>query len=152
MSETRVPSCQLRIATTSADLVTAYARRQSWEIGAPLTFDEQYSERTALETFASAFAADILNGFRLQAKKQRVEILQMEGLVEVWLTNPLAFLEVVGETGDASIQSLRLRLYISTLEPKDRVQMLLDKTLAHAPLYLTLCRAATVQVDFEIAI
>ena len=146
------PTCQLRIASTSTDLVTAYVRRQRWEIGRPITFDEQYSSITALEAFASAFAADIMNGLRLRAKNKRVEILQLEAVVKVWLRNPLTFLEVVGEDGDASIQSLRLQLYVSTVEPEEKVRELLQKTLACSPLYLTLAKAAEVQVDFEIAI
>jgi hypothetical protein len=152
MSEPRPPTCQLRIATKGEDLVAGYIRRQRWEIGLPLTFDEEYSGITALDAFASAFAADIINGLRLRAKNQRVEILQVEAVVKVWLANPLTFLEVVGEQGDDSIESLRLHLYISTVEPEEVVRALLDKTLARSPLYLTLCKAARVQVDFEIAI
>jgi hypothetical protein len=146
------PTCQLRIASTGTDLVTAYARRQRCEIGRPVTFDEQYSSITALETFASAFAADVMNGLRLRAKNKRVEILRIEAVVKVWLTNPLTFLEVVGESGDASIHRLGLHLYVSTLEPEEVVRGLLQKTLACSPLYLTLCKAAEVKVDFEVAI
>lgn len=146
------PTCQMRIASTGADLVTAYVRRQRWEIGRPITFDEQYSSITALEAFASAFAADIMNGLRLRAKNKRVEILQIEAVVKVWLRNPLAFLEVVGESGDASLDRLGLHLYVSTIEPEEALRGLLQKTLACSPLYLTLCKAAEVKVDFEVAI
>ena len=146
------PTCQLRIASTGAESVTAYARRHRWEIGRPLSFDEQYPGITALEAFASAFAADIINGIRLKAKAQRVEILQIEAVVKLWLRNPLTFLEVVGEGGDASIESLRLHLYISTVDPEEVLRELLKKTMACSPLYLTLAKAAQVHIDFEIAI
>jgi hypothetical protein len=151
MSEA-APTCQLRIASTSAELVTAYARRHRWEIGRPIAFDEQYSGITALESFAGAFAADIINGLRLRAKTQRVEILQIEAVVKLWLRNPLTFLEVVGESGDASVERLWLHLYVSTIEPEEVVQRLLKKTMACSPLYLTLSKATQVQVDFEVAI
>jgi hypothetical protein len=151
MSEA-APTCQLRIASTGVELVTAYARRHRWEIGRPITFDEQYSGITALEAFAGAFAADIINGLRLRAKTQRVEILQVEAVVKLWLGNPLTFLEVVGEGGDASIESLRLHLYVSTVDPEEAVRELLKKTMACSPLYLTVSKAARVHVDFEVAI
>ena len=151
MSEA-APTCQLRIASTGDELVTAYARRHRWEIGRPLTFDEQYPSITALEAFAGAFAADIINGLRLKAKAQRVEILQIEAVVKLWLRNPLRFLEVVGEGGDASIESLRLHLYISTVDPEEVMRELLNKTTGCSPLYLTLAKAAQVHIDFEIAI
>ena len=152
MSEPATPTCQLRVASQSGDLLAAYVRRQRFEIGPPLTFDESYSGISAIEAFAGAFAADVINGLRLRARKKRVEIRQLEGVVKVWLTNPLTFLDVVGEEGDASIESLRLQLYVSTLEQETAVRALLQETLARSPLYLTMARAAKVQVDFEIAI
>jgi hypothetical protein len=133
-------------------LVTTYARRQRWEIGRPITFDEQYSNITALEAFAGAFAADIMNGLRLRARNKRVEILQIEAVVKVWLTNPLTFLEVVGESGDASIRRLQLHLYVSTGEREEIVRRLLETTLGCSPLYLTMRKAAEVKIDLEIAI
>ena len=151
MSEA-APTCQLRIASTGAESVTAYARRHRWELGRPITFDEQYPSITALEAFSAAFAADIINGLRLRAKNQRVEIAQIEAVVKVWLRNPLTFLEVVGEGGDASIESLRLQLYVSTVDPEDVVRELLKKTMGCSPLYLTVSKAAQVHVDFEVAI
>jgi hypothetical protein len=68
------------------------------------------------------------------------------------LENPLSFLEVVGEEGSAAIHLLRLQLFISTLESEPVIRGLLDQTLARSPLYLTLSKAAKVQVDFQIAI
>jgi hypothetical protein len=152
MREPATPTCQLRVASQSGDSLAAYVRRQRFEIGPPLTFDESYSGISALEIFAGAFAADVINGLRLRARKRRIEIRQLEGVVKVWLVNPLAFLEVVGEEGDASIESLRLQLYVSTLEQETAVRELLDETLARSPLYLTVAKCAKVQVDFEIAI
>ena len=152
MREPATPTCQLRVASQSGDSLAAYVRRQRFEIGPPLTFDESYSGISALEIFAGAFAADVINGLRLRARKRRIEIRQLEGVVKVWLVNPLTFLEVVGEEGDASIESLRLQLYVSTLEQETAVRELLDETLARSPLYLTVAKCAKVQVDFEIAI
>jgi hypothetical protein len=152
MNEPAPPTCQLRLAATSQDCVSAFIRQGQVEIGRPLTFDERYSGVTALEAFAGAFAADVINGLRLRAKNKRVEILQIEALVKVWLRNPLTFLEVVGESGDPSIQSLRLQLYVSTVESEEVVRALLDKTLERSPLFLTLCKAAEVQVNLELAI
>jgi len=152
MSEPAPLTCQLRVASTNDDSIAAYVRRHRLEIGQPLTFDEKYLGVTALETFAGAFAADIINGLRRRAKKRRLEVGEVEGVVKVWLENPLAFLEVVGETGTPSICLLRLQLYISTAEPEASVRVLLAETLARSPLYLTLSKAAKVEVNFQLAI
>lgn len=145
------PTCELRIASASENSAAVYIRQQRLEIGQTLSFDEKYSGITALEVFAGAFAVDIISGLLHRARKRRIQIDQIEALLKLWLRNPLTFLEVVGEDGDPSIESLLLELYVNTLEMETLVKALLDETLAHSPLFLTLRKAANVRVNFQIA-
>jgi hypothetical protein len=151
MSKLVKPTCELRIASGNEDSAAVYIRQRRLEIGQPLSFDAKYSGITALEAFSGAFAADIINGLLLRARKRRIQIDQVEALVKLWLRNPLTFLDVVGEEGDPSIESLLLQLYVSTLEMETLVKALLDETLVHSPLFLTLRKAANVKVNFQIA-
>ena len=91
MPEPRPPTCQLRVASKNEDCVAAYIRRQRLEIGRPLTFDEQYPGITALEAFAGAFAGEVMSGLRLRARKRRIELGEVEGVVKVWLTPRIGF-------------------------------------------------------------
>jgi hypothetical protein len=152
MTPPSLPVCQLRVVSTKPDVVAAYTRRHRFELGPPLTFDHNYEGISALEAFGAAFAADITNGLRARAKKRRRELSQVENVVKIWLVNPLSFLEVIGEQGNAAIQRLRLQIFVSTLEPETEMRRLLDETLACSPLYLTLTKAAEVQIDFQVAI
>lgn len=152
MSEPTPPACQLRVHSENADKATAYARQQRLEIGRPHTFDEKYEGITALEAFAGALMADIINGLQLRARQRRIAIERIEGVVKVWLKNALTFLAVVGEEGDPSIESVTVQLYVSTLQTEMAVGALLEETLSRSPLYLTLCKAATVKVNFQVAI
>jgi hypothetical protein len=151
MNELVKPTCELRIASSNENSAAVYIRQRRLEIGQPLGFDEKYSGISALEAFSGAFAVDIINGLLLRARKRRIQIDQIEGLVKLWLGNPLTFLEVVGEEGDPSIEALFLQLYVSTFEMEPLVKALLDETLAHSPLFLTLRKAAIVRVNFQIA-
>jgi hypothetical protein len=146
------PVCQLRVASTSAGVAAAYIRRRRFEFGLPLTFDDHYEQISALEAFTGAFAAEIINGLRRRADKRRRELSQVEGVVKVWLENPLTYLEVIGEEGSPAIKRLRLQLFVNTLESEPVVRGLLDETLKRSPLYLTLLKASEVQVNFQIAI
>lgn len=152
MSDPASPACQLRVYSESADRAVAFARQQRFEIGRPHTFDEKYEGVTALETFAGALVADIINGLLLRARQRRLEIERIEGVVKIWLGNALTFLEVVGEEGEPSIESVAVQLYVSTLETEAAVGTLMRETLARSPLYLTLCKAAAVTVNFQVAI
>ncbi len=152
MTQPAAPACQLRVASTAGDKVAAYVRGERFEIGAALTFDEKYRGVSALEALAGALAADVVNGLRLRARQRRLELGEIEGVVKLWLVNPLTFLEVLGEAGDPAIERLHLQLYLSTLEPESAIRELLDYTLTRSPLYLTLLKAAKVEVAFAIAI
>lgn len=152
MSDSNPPACQLRVHSESADRATAFVRQQRLEIGRPLSFDEKYEGITAIEAFAGALMADIINGLQLRAKERRIEIERVEGVVKIWLKNALTFLPVVGEEGDPSVESASVQLYVSTLAPEEAVRSLLEETLARAPIYLTLRKAATVSVNFQVVI
>src|SRR5215471_12593574 len=148
MTDPDPPVCQLRVASARPGVMAAYVRHQQFELGLPLSFDEKYERISALEAFGGAFAADIINGLRIRAGKRRYDLSQIEGVVKVWLVNPLSFLQVIGEQGNAAIECLRLQLFVSTLESEAVVRELLKETLASSPLYLTLTKAAKVEVDF----
>lgn len=148
----KAPACQIRFAASRKSAGTAYIRQRQLELGDPLSFDENYPGITALEAFGSAVAADIVNGLHLRAGKQRLDIQQIETVVKVWLQNPLAFIDVVGEEGDPRIESVRLDLYVNTLEPEASVRKLLDETLKHSPLHLTLQNAIAFDVNLQIVI
>ncbi len=152
MTQPAAPACQLRVASTAPDKVAAYVRTERFEVGPPLTFDEKYHGVSALEALAGALAGDVMNGLRLRARRRRVELSEVEAVIKVWLVNPLSFLEVVGEAGNPAIERIQLQLYVSTLEAESAIRELLDQTLARSPLYLTLSKAATLEVDFAVAI
>ncbi len=152
MSEPTPPACQLRVHSDHTEKATAYVRKQRLEIGRPHTFDEKYEAITALEAFAGALAADIINGLHLRARQRRIAIERIEGVVKVWLRNALTFLAVVGEEGDPSIETVTVQLYVSSPETEELVRSLLDETLRRSPLHLTLCKAAKVTVNFQVTI
>lgn len=152
MNHPAAPACQLRVAATASDKVAAFIRGERFEIGAPLTFDDKYPGISALEALAAALAADVVNGLRLRASRRRLEVAEAEAIIKVWLVNPLSFLEVVGETGDPAIERIHLQLYLSTIEPESAIRELLKQTLARSPLYLTLSKAARLEVELAIAI
>ena len=86
----------LRVCATNNGCATVYVRRHQFEVGAPVHFDEQYNQITALEYVLGAIGADVVRGLQSLARKRRVEIDNVEALVSGELNNPLTHLGVIG--------------------------------------------------------
>ena len=127
-------------------------RKRSFEVGAPLSFDNAYEGVTAVEQLLGALGADLVNGLLARAKKRRVEIDSAEATVEAALDNPLMYLDVVGEQGTTAITSIIARVYVSSFAAEADIKNLWAEMLERSPLVSTLKRAVKLELSFKIAI
>src|SRR5947208_51170 len=88
-----------RVRATRRGQATAYVRKHQFTVGAPVQFDEQYDQVTALEYVLAAIGADLVKGFQSAADRRRLTVDQIEAVVSGQLDNPLVHLGVVGEAG-----------------------------------------------------
>lgn len=138
-------------ATDSSDCV-AYARRHQIRLGAPISFDVEHSRATALEHFLAAVGGDIVGGLLARAKRMRIEIDNVEALVECSLNNPLTFLDVVGETGDPGIRELSVIVYIGSTAEDRQIRRLWEDTLQKSPMVRTLQGGVNLQLNYKVAL
>ncbi len=127
-------------------------RKRSFEVGAPLSFDNAYEGVTAVEQTLGALGADLVNGLLARAKKRRVEIDSAEATVEAALDNPLTYLDVVGEQGTTAIKSISARVYVSSFAAESEIKSLWAEMLERSPLVNTLKHAVKLDLSFKIAI
>jgi hypothetical protein len=127
----------VRVAAGPEDGATAYARRTSVTIGAPLSFDEAYPRATAFEHLLAAVGADLVAGLRLAARRRRIELDRVEAVVEGSIENPLVHLGVVGETGHPGLKSIGVKVYAGTMAAEEDVRGAWEETLARSPMVHT---------------
>ena len=127
-------------------------RKRSFEVGAPLSFDNAYEGVTAIEQLLGALGADLVNGLIARARKRRVEIDSAEATVEAKLNNPLVYLDVVGESGHTGIEEIAVRVYVSSFAPETDIESLWAEMLERSPLVNTLKKAVKLDLSFKVAI
>lgn len=115
-----------------------------------MQFDEEYRQITALEYFLGAVAADVVNGLQAQARTRRIDIDDVEALVNGELNNALTFLEVVGEEGHPGLEKLRIKVYVSSAENEEKVKLVWDETLRKSPLLNTLGTAINMELSIRV--
>src|SRR5262245_41579159 len=106
MDETGQHTWTLRVASGGGPSAKVYARRHTFEVGAPVSFDRDYGQVSALEHLLGAVGADLVNGFVALARRKRLEVDRVEARVEGRLGNPLVALGVVGERGDPGLERI----------------------------------------------
>jgi len=142
-------------ARLSADVpgrASVYARRHSFVVGRPLDFDADAEAVSAVEYLLGALAADVLNGFRAEAKRRRLHLDRAEATVEGRLDNPLTHLKVVGESGHPGLSSAVVKVYASSLDPEDALEAAWADSLERSPLVRTLRPTVDLTLDLQVVI
>jgi hypothetical protein len=136
----------LRIRSIGRRRAAAYARQHRFEIGAPVEFDERADTVSALEYALGALAGDLVNTFTELARRRRVPLDGVEAVVSGDLENPLAVLEVVGEEVRPHLNTVTLKLYVTSPAPAERIDELWRDAQSLSPLTATLRGALDLQL------
>jgi hypothetical protein len=139
----------LRVTAGHAAGATVHVRKHSFAVGAPLSFDAEYGAITALEYLLGSVAADLVGGIQTVARRRRVEVDAVEVVIHGVLHNPMVYLRVVGETGEAGLRAIEARVYISSLDDDARVRALWTEVLDTSPVVNTLSRAVKLDLAYQ---
>jgi OsmC-like protein len=142
----------VRVGNVSGDRVTVYVRQHRFDVGAPVQFDQKYDSLTALEYVLGAIGADIVNCLRTVARRRRVEIDKVEALVSGKLNNPLTHLGVVGEEGHPGLETVSVRVYVSSMEKEDRIRQVWAEMQERSPLVCTFRSAIHLELELQVII
>lgn len=127
----------VRVTGGPEDGATAHARRQSFPVGAPLSFDREYPRATALEHLLAAVGADLVAGLRNAAQRRRLRIGRIEAVVEGGLANPLVHLGVVGEEGNPGLDRLVVKVFADASGAEEELRQVWREVLRRSPMVHT---------------
>jgi hypothetical protein len=142
----------LRVGSGGRDQATVYVRQHQFHVGAPVQFDPQYSRLTALEYVLGAIGADIVNCLRTVARRSRVEIDKVEALVSGELNNPLTHLAVVGEEGHPGLETVKVRVYTSSVEQEERIRQVWAEMQKRSPMVCTFRAVLNLELELKVII
>lgn len=140
----------VRVSANRPNQAAVFVRKHRYEVGLPLHFDEEYEQVAALEYALGAIGADIVNGLQALARKRRLQVDHVEAVVQGELNNPLIYLNVIGEQGHPGLERVSIKVYLSSLEPEDRLHLLWEEVLAHSPLVHTFQKAVQLELTLQI--
>src|SRR3954454_17217160 len=84
--------------------------RRQFSIGRPVEFDEASAHVSALEYALGAVGGEVVNGLREFARRRRLSIDAVEAVVTGELQDGLAYLEVIGETGQPRLRRISINV------------------------------------------
>lgn len=148
MDETRW-TIRVTSSIAQSDPSIAYARKHAFVGGDALSFDVEHPHITAFEYLLGSVALDIAGGLRRLRKKRRIDIDALEVLVHGKLHNPMVYLGVLGEDGDAGVSVIEVKVYISSLDDEAAVKQLWSEMLALSPIVNTLRKCCDLQLTYQ---
>jgi hypothetical protein len=76
----------------------------------------------------------------------------VEALVSGELNNPLTHLGVLGEGGHPGLETVRVKVYVSSTEVKEEIQRIWNEMLEKSPLVRTFQSAIKLELDLQVVI
>lgn len=149
MEETR---WTVRVRGDSTSQSTIYARKGQFQAGDPLHFDPEYEHVTALEYLLGAIGADLVGGLKVLARRQRLQVDDVEAVVSGRLNNALTYLGVVGEDGHPGLEQVSVTVYASSLEPEERIHHAWEEMLKRSPIVNTLRPTVRLDLDLKVVV
>jgi hypothetical protein len=140
----------LRVRWNTGQASTVYARNNAFTVGPPASFREQDPYPSAVEYLLGALGADLTNGFQKNAQARGVDLDALELALSGRLEHPLAYIGVIGETGNPYLSEIEGTLYVSTHSDADLVQAAWRTTLERSPVANTLGRGATIRIELRL--
>lgn len=139
-----------RVKDSGGNSSLSYVRQHQFPIKDAVSFDNEDSGISALEYVIGAIGGDLIASLKRVAKKKRVNIDMIETVVMGELENPLIFLQVVGEEGTSAIKKIHLKVYISSLDTPEEIELVWTEALRISPLINTF--KTNVKFEFELKI
>lgn len=127
-----------------------FARQHSFKVGDAVSFDSEYNSISSLEYVLGAVGSELITNLKRLARKKKIEIDAVEVVINGKLSNPFVYLQVIGETGSPEIETLNLKVYISTLESKSNIDSLWQEVLKISPLINTLRHSVQFKYDLKL--
>jgi uncharacterized OsmC-like protein len=137
----------LRVTSPDRRTARVACRRQQFVVSRPLNFDSEHDGVSALEYALGALAGELVTGVRELARRRRLELDDVEAVITGELHNPLAYLEVAGETGDARVTRIALKVYVTSPAPEDAVKTLVRDATGILPLARTLRDLVRIELE-----
>jgi hypothetical protein len=140
----------LRVTRSAgAAACTVFARKHRFSVGGALSFDEQHPAVTALEYALGALAADVIEGYAAAARRARVDVDNLEAVVQGDVENALAHLGVVGIDGRPRLSQLTLKVYASSTDDDEVLQKLWADVLAKSVLVTTFSGVVKLELSLK---
>ena len=140
----------VRVSSSDPKGAVVYARKHRSELGDPISFDVEAELPSAVESLLGTIGADLVCGLKDRCRRNRLEVDNVEAVVQGELENPLSYLRVVGEEGSPRLTRVTMKIYVETLEDNTAVEDVWEDVLAHSPLYLTLSPVVKFDINLQI--
>lgn len=144
------PSCAMRALVSPDGHVRLVTRNLTFDAEQQLGLDPAASHPAALDLLVGALAADLLAGLGREAARAGVPLHDAELRLEARLGNPLVALGVVGEAGSPAVASVQGTLFVGGDGDEAQIQTLWDRACAHAAVFATVRRSATIHITIRI--
>lgn len=128
--------------------IKLFTEKYALEVDSEVEFDIEKNYKSSINYFASSIISSIILNTKLQFKKENIITEEIEGKINLTLSNPLTLLGVKGYDAEPKISKCHIMIYIYTeLEENETIKKC-NEFLKKCYIYNTLKNAFEFEVKF----
>lgn len=148
--ESKYHDIRYRAILSKNEVVSVYTQNDSLEICSEFDFDTESDAKNSINYFVSSIAAGFLHSISRIAKKNNIDIEELETKVNVILENPLSYLLVKGYDDEPKIAKISLDIYLYSYEDEELVLNLCKQALEKNILYQSIKNSIEIELRFQL--
>ena len=125
-----------------------FVRNHSFAVGQPVSFDTADKAISAIEYLLGSIGACIAVGFQWRASQKRIEVHNLEVVLQARAEDILVYLGV-HDAGNPALAEVKAVVYVDADAETDTLQELLNDTVRRSPITQTLQNAVPVRVEIR---
>lgn len=101
-----------RTVVNSKNIAKVFTEKTSIEVDSEISFDIEASEKSAINYFATSVIGGILHNLIFRAKKEGIELYDLESKINLQIENPLTILAVRGYEEEPRVRKCDIKVYL----------------------------------------
>lgn len=146
--ETEFYDISFRTVVNSKNIVKIFTEKSSIEVDSEINFDIEASEKSSINYFASSIIGGILHNLIFRARKNGIDIYDLEAKINIQIENPLTILAVRGYEQEPKIKKCAIKVYLYSEIDEDELINFCKRTLNGSLIFNTLKNAIDINVKF----
>ena len=145
--ESQVYSLHMRGTKPDLDKVKLYTGRKRFDVDKLVSFDIEDEGYSALSYFMGSILSSVIWTFQNHLKQKKIDLDEIEGVIEADLQNPLRLIPVRGYDQPAQIRNIKVKIYYYADDDEEKLDQMARDCQVDNPIFQLVNQSSPIELE-----